>query len=96
MENSPSLPSVHRFRSKVIVLWVSQRLCLAPGSYKQERTITKSFLDEFLKKIHFLPTVKVVVNLATFTLKRAHIRSIFPERIEPGAWDWVHLKALDA
>ena len=91
-----ALPSVHRFRSKVIVLWVSLQLCIVPGSYKQEPTITKSFLDEFLKKIHFLPTVKVVVNLATFTLKRAHIRSIFPERIEPGAWDLVHLKALDA
>ena len=74
----PSLPSVRRFRSKIIVLWVSLQLCIVTGSYKQEPTITKSFPDEFLKKIHFLPTVKVVVNFATFTMKRTHVRSIFP------------------
>ena len=90
------LPSVHGFRSKIIVLWVSLRLCIVPGSYKQEQTITKSFPDEFLKKIHFLPTGKVVVDLATFTMKRAYVSSIFPELIKPGAWDWVHLKALDS
>ena len=76
------MPSPQPTRSKVRVLSVSHRFLALNTFVKQERIITKSFIDCVLRKGSWMTTMKVVVFFDIFGAIGATVLIITFERIE--------------
>ena len=76
------MPSPQPTRSKVRVLSVSHRFLALNTFVKQERIITKSFIDCVLRKGSWMTTMKVVVFFDIFGAIGVTVLIVAFERIE--------------
>ena len=77
------------------LLSVSQRLLALNTFAKQERIITKSFIERILRKVSQMTTMKVVVTFGIFGTIFAMVLLISPERIELESCACAQIEALD-
>ena len=76
------------------VLTVSQRFLALNTFVKQERIITKSFIERILRKVSRMTSMEVVVILVIFGANGATVLVITSERIELEGCACAHTKAL--
>ena len=82
-------------RSKVRVLSVSQRFLALNTFVKQERIITKSFIERILRKVSRMTTMKLVVFFVIFGAIDAMVLAITSERIELEGCACAQIEALE-
>ena len=89
------MPSPQPTGSKVRVLSVSQRFLALNTFVKQERIITKSFIERILRKVSCMTSMKVVVILVIFGANGATVLVITSEQIELESCACAQIKALE-
>ena len=77
------------------VLSVSQRFLALNTFVKQERIITKSFIERILRKVSRMTTMKVVVIFVIFGAIDAMVLAITSERIELEGCACAQIEALE-
>ena len=77
------------------VLSVSQRFLALNTFVKQERIITKSFIERILRKVSRMTTMKVVVIFVIFGAIDAMVLVITSERIELEGCACAQIEALE-